>query len=201
MKLHIHGSKARSVQDSNTLASLERNFCLLAHAAANLASFCEHVEHNEPIQVADATDASASLRCIALDLCITSGISLVEAYATRIREIEETSLLQYSLFSNGASRLSGADVLDSATTWKQIQVGQLIHDRQFHPDVFGLAKLDQIRHYTFHVTKLVGLFLSCIEKDTWVSFQNDRLADIAIFGVKLATVCNVELPNTAVDIK
>lgn len=199
MKLQLQGSKARKAHEPMAPASLERNFRLLTHAAAQLASFCEHVEHNEPHLVTDAVDASDSLRSIALDLCTTTGTSLTEAYATRIRNIEKKSLLQYSLFNNGASQLSGADVLDSATTWRQIQVGQLIHDRQFHPDVFGLAKLDQIRHYTFHITKLAGLLLGCIEEGSWVHFQNERLADIAIFGVKIATVCNVELPNTTVD--
>ena len=95
--------------------------------------------------------------------------------------------------------LAGADAVDSAQTWAEIQVAQLIHDRQFHPDVFGLSKLDQIRHFTFHVTKLAGLLVDAIDNSDWNTFQQERLADIAVFGVKIATVCNATLPPLPVE--
>jgi hypothetical protein len=95
--------------------------------------------------------------------------------------------------------LGGAEALSGAYRWEDVQVAQIIHDRQFHPDVFGLSKIDQLRHYTFHVTKLAGLLADAADTDSWAGFRDERLADIAIFGVKLATVCNERLPSDFVD--
>ena len=178
---------------------LEASQRALTKAAARLAGFCEHVEHNEPNSVSEAAHAGERLREIAAELSARSGLSLAEMYAARIRAVEQGSLLRHlSLFDTGAG-LVGADALDMAKTWDEVQVCQVIHDRQFHPDVFGLPKVEQIRHYTFHVTKLAGLFVEAIDNDDWESFQSERLADVAIFGVKIATVCNIRLPRAAVD--
>ncbi len=96
--------------------------------------------------------------------------------------------------------LVGADALAKAHSWDEVQIAQVEHDRRFHPDVFGLSKVDQLRHYTFHVTKLAGLLLDAVDLGAWDSFRDERLADIAVFGVKLATVCNERLPSTSVDL-
>ena len=180
-------------------ALLDRSQRSLIRAAADLAGFCEHVEHNEPNSIDDAVHAGERLRKIAAELSARSRISLAATYAARIRAVEEKSLLRHLSVRGGAMDLRGADALDSATTWEELQIGQIIHDQQFHPDVFGLPKVDQIRHYTLHVTKLAGLFLESIENDGWTAFRSERLADIAIFGVKIATVCNIELLADAVD--
>ena len=178
---------------------LEDSQRALTRVAAQLASFCEHVEHNEASSIEEAAHAGDRLRNIAMDLAIGSGLSLVDTYAARIRAVEQRSLLRHlSLFPNSID-LPGADALDMAKTWDQVQVCQIIHDRQFHPDVFGLPKVEQIRHYTFHVTKLAGLLVDAIDDDDWHTFQQERLADIAIFGVKIATVCNIQLPSVLVD--
>ena len=58
-------------------------------------------------------------------------------------------------------------------TWRQVQVAQLLHDRRFHPDVFGLSSLEQLRHYTLHVTKLAGLLVDAAEPETWRWFARD----------------------------
>ncbi len=133
-----------------------------------------------------------------MELANASNLSLREAYAARIRRVEASSLLRYTSGIQD-SALAGADALDTARTWDEVQIAQLIHDRQFHPDVFGLSKVDQLRHYTFHVTKLAGLVVDAIDGASWSSFQDERLPDLAIFGVKLATVCNERLMPDHVD--
>ena len=40
---------------------------------------------------------------------------------------------------------------------------------------------------------------SIATNNEWSVFGSARLADLAVFGVKLATVCKVELPSTHVD--
>ena len=178
---------------------LEESQRAITRVAAQLASFCEHVEHNESNSVEEAARAGDRLREIAAELSARSGLSLTNAYAARIRAVEEQSLLRHVSLFDDTTDLRGANALDSAKTWDEVQICQIMHDRQFHPDVFGLPKLEQIRHYTFHVTKLAGLLVDAIDDDNWPLFQQERLADIAIFGVKIATVCNRTLPSEGVD--
>ena len=170
----------------------------LIRAAAALASYCEHVEHNEPHRVSDAASAGDELRRIASRLAQAAEVSLLESYRARIEAIEMASLHSATAI-DGIADLVGADALHHATTWRQVQVAQLIHDRRFHPDVLGLSKLDQLRHYTFHVTKLAGLLVDAADEMSWASFVKRRLPDLAVFGVKLATACNHALSDDTVD--
>lgn len=170
----------------------------LVRVAASLASYCEHVEHNEAHSVEDAARAGGSLRSIALALARAAEVSLLELYRARIEAIEAASLHSATAI-DGIVEMPGADALRHATTWRQVQIAQLLHDRRFHPDVFGLAKLEQLRHYTLHVTKLAGLLIDAEEPESWRWFAHQRLPDVAVFGVKLATVCNRTLPDGAVD--
>ena len=199
MTAHVHPRDVSYYTTAIGHSVLEASQRALTRAAADLAGFCEHIEHNESNSIGIAARAGDQLREIAANLSARSGISLTSAYAARIRAVEEKSLLRHVSLFESAVTLPGAEVLASAQTWDEVQIGQLIHDRQFHPDVFGLSKLEQIRHYTFHVTKLAGMFVDALDNNAWPIFQKERLADIAVFGVKIATVCNIELPRVAVD--
>lgn len=170
----------------------------LVRVAAALASFCEHVEHNEPTLLQLPIDGADRLRKVAVDLAAAFDVDLRLAYASRIRQVEEASL--YSR-QPGEERPNapGADALDHASTWSDVQLAQAMHDRQFHPDVFGLSKIDQLRHYTFHVTKLAGLLIDAVDSNDWDGFLSRRLADLAIFGVKVSTACNDRLPDTTLS--
>lgn len=198
MKTHISPSDEGPAAEVGR-ALLEASQRALTRAAADLAGFCEHVEHNESNSVDEAAHAGDRLREIATQLSACSGLSLAAVYAERIRYVEERSLMRHASLFDDALELPGVAALEDAKSWDEIQIGQIIHDRQFHPDVFGLPKIEQVRHYTFHVTKLAGLLVDAIDKNDWSSFRQERLADIAIFGVKIATVCNVQLPRIAVD--
>ncbi|MCU0310998.1 MAG: hypothetical protein MUE36_08645 [Acidimicrobiales bacterium] len=142
--------------------------------------------------------AADEMRTMAASLASASGLSLRRAYAERLRQVETSSLLRFA-DERQSPVLAGVNALADAQNWDEVQVAQMMHDRQFHPDVFGLSKIDQLRHYTFHVTKLAGLFVDAIDTGTWSDFQSKRLPDIAIFGVKLSTVCNERLPSSPVD--
>ena len=198
MTTHTSPNDGRSVPGVDR-ALLESSQRALTKAAADLAGFCEHVEHNESNSVKETARVGDRLREIAAQLSAHSGLSLAAAYAERIRSVEERSLMRHASLFDDEAGLPGATALNDAKGWDEIQIGQIIHDRQFHPDVFGLSKIEQVRHYTFHVTKLAGLLVDAIENDDWPSFEQERLADIAIFGVKIATVCNIQLTREAVD--
>lgn len=196
MTLHDSPTDARSEPSETDLSCAA--FTLI-RAAAACAAFCEHIEHNEPATTHQVVAAAESMRRVAAQLADQSGLSLRQAYEDRIRSVETTSLLRYVETVEQVD-LVGADVLASARCWDEVQIAQLAHDRRFHPDVFGLPKIEQLRHYTFHVTKLAGLLAEAVEQDSWDVFRDERLADIAVFGVKLATVCNERLPSLDVDL-
>ena len=165
----------------------------LVRVAAALAAFCEHLEHNEPTLPQLPIDAARRLRSLAAELAVEAGLDLATCYAERVERVEKASLYSKVPHSTMPS-LPGAEAMSASTTWADFQVAQVLHDRQFHPDVFGLSKIDQVRHYTFHVTKLAGLLIDAIDSNSWRDFAPDRLADLAIFGVKIATACNERLP-------
>ena len=139
------------------------------------------------------------MRRVAARLAAQSQLSLRQLYEDRIRAVEAGSLLAGG--GDGSTELlTGAAALSTAQYWDEVQAAQIVHDRHFHPDVFGLSKMDQLRHYTFHVAKLAGLLADVFEYGNWDEFRERRLADVAVFGVKLATVCNERLPSTEVDL-
>ena len=193
---------AQNLQSTNqphpSEADLTRAALDLVRAASACASFCEHIEHNEPASTGQVIAAAEAMRGIAAQLAEQSHVSLRQAYEDRIRSVEASSLLACAADASTA-HLVGADALAGARRWDEVQAAQVAHDRHFHPDVFGLSKADQLRHYTFHVTKLAGLLADSLEQGTWAEFRDERLADIAVFGVKLATVCNERLPSSEVD--
>ena len=171
----------------------------LVRAAAACASFCEHAEHNEPASISHVIVAGQTMRRVAARLAAQSQLSLRQLYEDRIRGVEAGSLLAGG-GDGSTALLTGAVALSTARHWDEVQAAQVVHDRHFHPDVFGLSKTDQLRHYTFHVTKLSGLLADAFEYGNWDEFRERRLADVAVFGVKLATVCNERLPATDVDL-
>ena len=171
----------------------------LVRAAAACASFCEHTEHNEPASISHVIAAGQTMCRVAAQLAEQSQLSLRQIYEDRIRDVEAGSLLAYST-DDSTSLFVGADALSAAQHWGEVQAAQVVHDRHFHPDVVGMSKMDQLRHYTFHVTKLAGLLAEAFEYEKWDEFRDRRLADVAVFGVKLATVCNERLPSAEVDL-
>lgn len=166
-------------------------------AAGQLADNCEHVEHSDA--------ARYRVGAIAESLCQTAsrmahqaGFGLGQLYVVRIWGGESKSLLRF--VGPGQVDLSGLRIMMAAKTWRQFQIGQVAHDRQFHPDVFGMSRYEQLRHYSFHVTKLVWLMDRATKGHLPLDeFYAVRLPDIALFGVKLATLVGQELPDEPVD--
>ncbi len=165
----------------------------------NLSTFCDHVEHNETNDVNDINIAGKQLRCVAVELALQNGVCLPKIYANRIRKMEEGNIMRHAPLYGGAPSFLGAETIALAQTWRDLQIGQLLHDKQFHPDVFGMSKHQQLRHYNFHIAKLPYYFLKAIEENEMAIFCQRRLADIAAFGVKLATLRGEELPETPIE--
>jgi hypothetical protein len=169
----------------------ENTVVLLATAAGEVANYCDSVEHNESADRTWVLDAAELLRSAAFDLAGAIEEDLIELYARRLAVIEQRGVA-------GASpdAFDGAAAARAASTWIDLQLVQLQHDRHYHPDVVGLSKHDQLRHYAFHLAKLVAAFVtSQVDKTARPDVITRRLADTLLFGLTLATVMGERLPD------
>jgi hypothetical protein len=168
----------------------------VARAAAAVGNYCDHVEHNEVVDRAWILDSGAVLREIAYEIFAAMDLSPLDVYTQRLQEIESRNVLhpQSALPEIASVALS---IALAASTWRDLQRAQSQHDRDYHPDVIGLSKYDQLRHYAFHLSKLAGALAEvCVGELSFEDFCAKRLADILLFGIKLSTVCNQALPDS-----
>lgn len=164
----------------------------MAVAAAAVANYCDHVEHNEPVELSWVTDSARTLRRVACEAAATEGADLRRLYAERLRAIEARNPI------SSPDSLDGGEAAETATTWRALQLTQVAHDRYYHSDVLGLSKADQLRHYALHVAKLAGAFAELATGELDIEdFRARRLPDTLLFGLKLATVTGKRLPETA----
>ena len=159
----------------------------VAPFAAAVANYCDHVEHNEPADPAWVTVAGEKLAHAAFEYATAARRNLVQLYAARLGSIEARSPLAER---NG---FNGSQAALAANTWRELQLVQSAHDRAYHPDVVGMSKLDQLRHYAFHLTKIVGVFAEARDE---VELFERRLPDALLFAIKLRTVVGSPLPDT-----
>lgn len=164
----------------------------LASASAALANFCDHVEHNEAADRAWVVDTGQTLRGTACEIATLEGVDLHQLYAERLTAIERRNPLW------SEERFDGANAAGAASTWRGLQLAQAEHDRWYHPDVVGLSKSDQLRHYALHVAKLCGATADAArEPNDRSDFVARRLPDLLLFGLKLATVVGQKLPEAS----
>jgi hypothetical protein len=160
----------------------------LSRCSAAVANYCDHVEHNEFADVAWVLDSAEELRSMAYAIAAAEQLDLRASYAARLRVIETRS-------PHWTSRtLDGGALVDTSATWRDLQLAQAQHDRYYHPDVSGLTKLDQLRHYALHIAKLAGAIADVAQtlagRD---DFLTRRLPDLLLFGLKLSSVCGERL--------
>ena len=160
----------------------------LAVISADVNNYVDHVEHNEVIDRDWVLGSAAKLRELALELAAHEGLNPVAVYSQRLEAIQQRNVLNNPFLARSAAHAAFA-----AKTWRDLQITQAEHDRVYHPDVFGLTKNDQLRHYAFHVAKLAGLLAQRARTDDGGELTVRRIADLMLFGVKLATVMGVKL--------
>lgn len=166
----------------------------LVRVTGSLAQFCDRAEHNEGSDRAVVSAAGDALRGCALALLRTRGADPVAAYAERLAAMESRHPL------GGTGLFDADEQITLAKTWRDLQRFQARHDAVYHPDVCGLAKIEQLRHYTLHLAKLTWLLQEHdLGQQPLVMPERDRFVDILVFGVKLATVCGVLLPDELVE--
>lgn len=164
-----------------------RRFALAAAPkAAAVANYCDHIEHNEVAETGWVIEAGSELSRLALQFAQDATVDLIELYAERLGTIEAGNVLARS------GGLDGRTAALSASTWRELQLVQVDHDRCYHPDVFGLAKTDQLRHYAFHLAKIVGAFADATDTE---ELMRRRLPDVLLFAIKLHTVMGERLSD------
>jgi hypothetical protein len=158
----------------------------VAPKAAAAANYCDHAEHNEAAERGWVLDAGTDLSRLAFEFADAAGVDLHRLYAERLGAIESGNVLaRHDGFDGRAAALAAA-------SWRELQLVQVEHDRSYHPDVFGLSRTDQLRHYAFHLAKIVGAFAEAANPDELI---NRRLPDVLLFAIKLQTVMGKRLSD------
>lgn len=165
----------------------------LSSIAGVVANVCDHAEHNETADPMEIRVAGQRLRAVAVRLAESSGRLLTSLYRDRLRAIETRNVLHHANAFNGP-----ANVVETAS-WRDLQLVQIEHDRYYHPDVVGLTKADQLRHYALHVAKLAAAAADTArELNSQDDFMSRRVPDVMLFGLKLATVTGEKLTDEPV---
>jgi hypothetical protein len=162
----------------------------LAKATGQVANYCDHADHNEPLEASWVLGAAETVRNVAQRIATREGIDIVEAYAARLKQIETRNV------QGPFAEFDGPEAARRAKTWRELQRIQADHDRLYHPDVVGLHKADQLQHYVLHLAKLVAALAeqpSSGQRHT--DFVTRRLPDLLLFGIKLSTVMGQKLPD------
>lgn len=164
----------------------------LASASASVAGYCDRAEHLEPTDPAVIRGAGAVLRELAVNLAAEREVDFVQAYRARLEAVEQ----RHPLYPAGSFAAIN-EIPDRGATWQRLQRVQWEHDRHYHPDVLGLSRYDQLRHYAFHLAKLAGAAAEAAGGNDGDFFQR-RVPDLLLFGLKLATLTNEQLPDRPV---
>lgn len=164
----------------------------LATASASIAGYCDRAEHLEPTDPTVIHTVALTLRELAVELAAEQEIDIVEAYRTRLEAVEQ----RHPLYPAGGYA-AVETIPDHGATWRQLQRVQWEHDRNYHPDVLGLSRYEQLRHYAFHLAKLAGAAAQT-GGDAERDFLTRRLPDLLLFGLKLATLVNEQLAEQSV---
>jgi hypothetical protein len=166
----------------------------LSSVAGVVANVCDHAEHNEAADPLEVRTAGRRLRGAALRLAAATGHSITSLYQERLHAIEGRNVLHH------AEAFDGASMVTDTASWRELQLIQIKHDRFYHPDVIGLTKSEQLRHYALHLAKLAAATADTarglVSQDDFVA---RRLPDVLLFGLKLATVTGEKLQHEPVD--
>lgn len=180
----------RHVTSATNQPLLERAALEAAKHAADVANYCDHAEHNERLDQDWLMNASSGLCALARGLADNLGVDVVRLYADRLETIEVKSVHYRALSFDGAAAAR------NAASWREIQLVQIDHDRAYHPDVFGLTKAEQLRHYSLHLAKIAGSLARGADGEISIEdLLSRRVPDTLLFGIKIATAASVKLPD------
>lgn len=180
--------------DAHRRQELERCMRAVTVAAGDIGLFCDRTEHAEAVDASLVAAASERLCKAALDTARTLELDLFAIYADRLDEVEGRPAVR------PAGAIDGGTAARAAKTWSALQAVQAAHDRDYHLDVVGLSRLDQLRHCSFHAAKLAAWYARILEDEShFIEFRTRRLPDTLLFGLKFATLAGVPLASSPLD--
>jgi hypothetical protein len=162
----------------------------LAVTTGAVARFCDYVEHVEPADAKEVAAAAASLRTVALEMAAKVGCDAVERYGERLDDVERRYVLGV------VDGFEAGKHVRLAESWRDLQLIQGRHDLLYRPDVTGLSRLDQLRHCSIHLAKLVGVLAA--HDVSREELTNRVVPDTLLFGIKLANICGEVLSSEPV---
>jgi hypothetical protein len=160
----------------------------LVEATAEIARYCDHVDHVELAEVQSVLEAAASIRSSASVLAGASGQRLQQAWADRLAAFESRHPVLEPSEAPESIRVS--------RTWRELQLAQYGHDAIFHPDILGLTRHDQLVHAVVHLVKAQGALCRSLRAPDPAENVAIHAVDCAVFGVKIATLCGERLTDS-----
>jgi hypothetical protein len=159
-----------------------------AVAAGDVSLYCDRAEHAEPAPHEAVANAAALLRGGAVNFADAMRVDLFALYANRIRTVELRNP------AHAINEFDGGEEARRASTWRRLQEIQVLHDREYHADIVGMPRIDQVRHCALHLAKLCGWYSRAVD-DVHVRDEliEQRLPDTLIFSLKLDTLARVRL--------
>jgi hypothetical protein len=159
----------------------------LVRAGGMVGKYCDRAEHAEG-PVAVFVEVGELLRAQAVRMAAELRLDLRDLYAVRLHHVEVRNP------AYAPDEFDGAAAARAAVTWRDWQLAQLRHDRIYHPEVSGLSKYDQVRHFAFHLQYLTWLAdEACASPALRNAYVADRVPDVLLFGLKFATIAGQHL--------
>jgi hypothetical protein len=173
---------------------LQQGLPKLVEFSGVIGQYCDRADHNEATSPETIREVGWGLRKLAQTIAAELGLDLRSLYAERVARVEAAHIL------GGQGFFDGGKSIREGTTWHAWQIAQMNHDRVYHPDVAGLPKNSQLSHIGHHIAKLAWRMQQTITSaDKRDEFLINRVADLVLFGVKLATVTGQRLPEEPTD--
>lgn len=174
------------------MPTLEQAAARLSIISARISGYCDRAEHLEATDRSAISSSGVDLRALAVELAGDNAVDIVGAYRLRLESVER----RHPLYPAGGFAALD-NIPERGASWRLLQTVQWDHDRHYHPDVLGLSRYEQLRHYAFHVAKLAGAAAEAASGDSSDFFER-RLADLLLFGLKFATLMNEALTEQEV---
>lgn len=163
--------------------------------SGTVANYCDHAEHVEASEEdrKSVIEAAVSLRGLAITIVKHESQDLQALYADRIEEVENR---HPTVIPEEPKEIDGKKLILEAKTWRDLQRAQVAHNRFYNPDVLGLSRNNQLRHYALHLAKL-GKSLAEQAQGTASKedFIRTRLPDMVIFSILISVSMNEALPE------
>jgi hypothetical protein len=157
----------------------------LAAASAEIAGFCDAMEHVEVSERRDVAAAAAQMLAVAAGMWSGTATELAAAAVARLRQrISKRSL------DEGDMAGFDAAVAGRAPSLATVHAAVADHDRRVEPDFVGRPRMDQLRHLSYTGPKLLAKALAASAPPA-----RDKVAvELTLLGVRLLAVVRMPLP-------